>query len=128
NVFAGGSAAASYDVPCAKAWDYERALDATIEAMRTARLVIATDAGLAHLTMLCGVPLLMIAHAEGLVAPGPAADETGRVMDEEYWPIKIDRYREGNHTGAPLEVVNHGWLEPDRVLRRALATLHTRVA
>lgn len=122
-VFAGGAADSSYDVPCPKAWDYERELDATIEAMHAARLVVATDAGLAHLAVLCGRPLLMITHADGLVAPGSVNDEHGRAMEPAYWPVKMHRYREANHTGSSIVVVKHAWDDPDLVLTRTMEGL-----
>lgn len=106
--FAGGAPDSSADVPCPRAWDHDRCLDATIEAMHAAKLVIATDAGLAHLAVLCGRPLVMITHANGYVAPGH--DDSGN----PYWPVKIDRYHRENHTGSPIDLVHHGWhsIEP----------------
>jgi hypothetical protein len=118
NVFAAGAPDSSYDVACPRAWDYPRFLDASIEAMRSARLVIATDAGLAHLAVLCGAPLLLITH-RGLVAPGPVTDSKGRVFRPEYWPVRLQEYyRDANHTGSPIEAVD-GWMHPERVLEKA---------
>lgn len=118
--FAGGAPDSSYDVPGPKAWDYTRYLDATIAAMLKARLVLSTDAGLAHLAVLCGRPLLLITHGEGLVAPGPSRDEDGRVMDDEYWPVKMHRYREANHKDAPIAVLEHAWRDPEMVVEETL--------
>ena len=123
DVFAGGAPDSSADVPCPKAWDYPRFLDATIEAMHSARLVIATEAGLGPLAVLCGRPLLIITHADGLVAPGPVVSETGRVMEPRYWPIRMERHHEANHTGSPIDVVKHAWDDPARVLEEALQRL-----
>jgi len=120
NVFAGGAPDSSYAVDCERAWDYERFLDVTIEAMLTAKLVVATDAGLAHLAVLCGVPLLMIAHGDGLVAPGPSSDENGKVMDKTYWPIHKDRYEEANHRGSEVCFLNHAWYDLDLVVSETL--------
>lgn len=122
-VFAGGASDSSFDVPCQQAWSHERFLDATIEAMLAAKLVIATDAGLAHLAVLCGRPLLMITHASGLVAPGPVTDQHGNIMQEAYWPVRMDRYREANHKGAPIRVVPFAWDGPEPVLDAALEML-----
>jgi len=122
-VFAGGAPDSSYDVPCDCAWTRSRYLDATIEAVRAARLVIATDAGLAHLAVLCGTPLLMITHGEGLVAPGPSVDEAGKEMDAEYWPVKVERYREANHLDVPIRFLHHSWFDPGLVLDVATRTL-----
>jgi hypothetical protein len=116
-VFAAGAPDSSYDVQCPRAWDYARFLDASVEAMRGARLVVATDAGLAHLAVLCGAPLLIITH-RGLVAPGPVLDPSGRAMQSAYWPVRLDEYYlSANHTGSPIETVD-GWERPERVLER----------
>jgi ADP-heptose:LPS heptosyltransferase len=123
NVFAGGAADSSQEVPAVRAWEFERNLDATIEAMHSARLVVATDAGLAHLAVLCGRPLLMITHADGLVAPGSVNDEHGRPMEPQYWPVKMHRYHEANHTGSPIELVKHAWDDPARVFARTMEIL-----
>ncbi len=102
SVFAAGAPDSSDDLDCPRAWDYARFLDATIEAMLGARLVVATDAGLAHLAVLCGRPLLLISH-EGLVAPGPVLDDLGDTMEPRYWPVRLeDYYDAANHTGSPI--------------------------
>lgn len=115
-VFAAGAADSSYQVPCERAWDYKRPLDAAIEAMHSAKLVVATDAGLAHLAVLCGRPLFLITHGRGLVAPGPSIDETGRHMDDRFWPVKLERYEEANHTKSEIRVLHDAWYNPDFVL------------
>lgn len=119
-VFAGGMESTSYPVGSPAAWDHERELDATVEAMLSCKLVLATDAGLAHLAVLCGAPLLMVTHGAGLVAPGPVRDATGRVMEPAYWPVKIERYNEANHTGSKIELLHHAWFNPALVIRRVL--------
>jgi hypothetical protein len=112
-VFAAGAPDSSYEVPCESAWQYDRFLDASIEAIRGATLVVATDAGLAHLAVLCGTPLLLITHGlRGLVAPGPIVDETGKHLEDSYWPIKIERYNEANHTGSPIYILKDAWYDP----------------
>lgn len=106
------------------AWDYRRPLDATIEAMRAARLVLATDAGLAHLAVLCGVPLLMVAANGGLVAPGPTKDETGKVQHPKYWTIRLEEYYQAaNHQQVPIEVVPDGWHDVHAVVNAAIEML-----
>lgn len=114
NTFAAGAPDSSADVACPAAWDYERFLDASIEAMRSARLVISTDAGLAHLAVLCGAPLLLITHS-GRVAPGPVLDKHGRVMEPEYWTVRLSEYyHAANHTGSPI------WMSYDWIYRKLL--------
>ena len=104
---------------------YRRFLDATIEAMLGCDLVIATDAGLAHLAVLCGRPLLLITH-RGLVAPGPVLDDRGLVMAPEYWPVRFREYYErANHCGARIEMVD-GWHSPESVVAAAFAMLTGR--
>lgn len=117
-VFAAGAPDSSYDLNVPRAWDYPRCLDASIEAIRSARLVIATDAGLAHLAVLCGTPLLLINY-RGLVSPGPVVSAEGRVIQKAYWPVKWEHYYlAANHTNARLEMID-GWDNPERVLQRA---------
>lgn len=116
-VFAGGSAVASQEVHAIRAWEYARPLDATIEAMLSARLVIATDAGLAHLAVLCGRPLLMISHGDGITAPGVSSD------GKPYIPIQMDRYERENHTGSPIHLMPHAWDDPEGVTARVLELL-----
>ncbi len=124
-VFAAGAPDSSYDVNCERAWDYERFLDASIEAIRSARLVVATDAGLAHLAVLCGAPLLMITDC-GRVAPGPVRNGEGHVVHDQYWPVRMDEYyHAANHTGSPLHVSEHWW-SPDRLLEEVDALLAER--
>ena len=118
-VFAAGAPDSSYEVEIDHAWSRERYLDATIEALLSARLVVATDAGIANLAVLCGRPLLMITHGEGIVAPGPSVDETGRVMDLAYWPVKVERYREANYLGSPIRLLYHAWEDPGLVIDTA---------
>jgi len=121
SVFAGGAPDSSNPVPCPAAWELERFLDATIEAMLVARVVVATDAGLAHLAVLCGRPLVLIAYGGGLVAPGPVLDSDGHQTMPIYWPIRLDRYyHQANHMHAPIRVVPNGWERPEDVLAAAL--------
>ena len=99
------------------AWAQERFLDATIEAMRQAKLVVATDCGLAHLAILCGKPLLMISYKNGLVAPGH--DDVGH----DYWPIKMERYKRENHLDQPIHVLYDTWNDVDKVIDKTRSLL-----
>jgi len=114
-VFAAGAHDSSYQVKCDRAWDLDRFLDATISAMLNAKLVVATDAGLAHLAVLCGAPLLMITYGDNLVAPGPIVDETGRQFEDQYFAVKYDRYEEANHTGSEIQMLRFSWYDPHKV-------------
>lgn len=117
-VFAAGAPDSSFDVHgCARAWDYARCLDASIQAMHSAYVVVATDAGLAHLAVLCGRPLLMVTHGKGLVAPG--RDDRGK----PYWPVKMERYQDENHTGSHIDLLHHAWEDPGVVAMVAQAWL-----
>lgn len=106
--FAAGVADASdTSVECPRAWDYARPLDASIEAMLSARLVIATDAGLAHLAVLCGRPLLIVGH-KGMPCP------------DARWMVRMKNYyHTANHTGSPIELID-AWHSPMQVAARAL--------
>jgi hypothetical protein len=120
--FAAGAPDSSYDVDCPRAWDHARFNDAAIEALRSARLCIATDSGNAHLAVLCGTPLLLVTY-RGLIAPGPVLDERGRAMQPAYWPVRYQQYyAAANHTGSPIEMID-GWEHPLRVVRRAMNIL-----
>lgn len=121
--FAGGERETSCEVEGNAAWHYRRPLDATIEAMRKARLVVATDAGLAHLALLCGAPLLLITYGPGLTAPGPVLDADGKRLAHRYGPVKAHRYAEGNHRDTHLEFLHFAWEDPDMVRRRTLELL-----
>lgn len=119
-VFAAGAPDSSYAVDCPRAWDFDRFLDASIEALRAAKLCVATDAGLAHLAVLCGTPLLLITF-RGRVAPGPVVDSRGRRVRNDYWPVKLDEYyRAANHTGAPILTLD-AWDRPDDVVNAVLS-------
>jgi hypothetical protein len=107
-----GAPDSSFDLPGASVCHLPRFLDATIAAMRAARLVIATDNGLAHLAMLVGRPLLLISEEMGRTAPG-------------YARIKLGRFKDANHKGADLRVVNHAWQSADPVFASALDALRS---
>lgn len=121
-VFAAGAPDSSYDCGCPSAWEHPRFLDASIEAMLSARMVVATDAGLAHLAVLCGRPLMVITD-DGRVAPGPVIDSSGRVAHREYWPVRWQEYyHAANHTGSPI-LETGDWLFPKLVRDRILEEL-----
>ena len=121
-VFAAGAPDSSLDLQVPRAWDHARFLDASVEAIRQASLVIATDAGLAHLALLCGTPLLLITH-QGLVAPGPVLDPDGREMEPHYWPVRLSTYyHPANHCNVPI-VVWEWWDDPEGVKRMAESLL-----
>lgn len=115
HVFAAGAPDSSDHVKtnAGAAWDHGRFLDATIVAMLSAKLVIATDNGLGHLAMMCGRPLALISYKNGLVAPGE--DDVGN----NYWPIKLNRYQRANHKKARITVMHNTWNDPSAVLELA---------
>jgi hypothetical protein len=94
-LFAAGARESSVDLGIESAWDFERDIDSTIEAMLSARLVVSTDAGLGHLAMLCGRPLLVICHKRTVYR----------------W-----RYRAANHVSAPLRFLNLAWDDPSKAV------------
>ena len=96
-----------------KSWEFPRFLDATIAAMLRAKLVIATDNGLAHLAVLCGRPLAIICYRKDLVAPG--SDDKGR----EYWPIHKNRYARANHQHSPINFMDYSWENVDKIVHEA---------
>lgn len=118
-VHAAGAPDSSKPTPCLRAWDYDRFLDASIEMMLEADLVVATDAGLAHLAVLCGADLLVVTY-EGRVAPGPVIDSQGNIAREAYWTAgwgpdeDCNRFEDANHRGARIEYVD-GWEDVSRV-------------
>lgn len=116
DVAAAGAPDSSHPVPCPIAWEHPRFLDASIEMIRAARLVVATDAGLAHLAVLCGTDLLIVTY-RGKVAPGPVVASSGKVAREEYWRVRLGHYyREANHAGARIETVD-GWESVETVIQ-----------
>lgn len=102
NVFAAGVADSSYDVDCPRAWNYDRPLDASLTAFHAARMVVATDSGLAHLAVACGRPLALVLAKDRRVAPNAI-------------PSNLPRMLRGNHLGAPVTPLERAWEEPERV-------------
>lgn len=119
-VFGAGQPATTIYTDSDGCWNYKRYLDASIEAMLSARLVISTLSGMAVLAVLCGRPLLLVTYGEK-VAPGPVVDANGLVMEAEYGPAQeiIDELLTPvNHLDSPISVVD-GWEDPGRVNKRA---------
>ena len=97
DVFAAGAPDSSItDIGVSAAWDKFVPLDATLSAFASAALVIATDAGLAHLAVLCGRPLLLICHSSGHTAPG-------------YDPVDWSRYKRANHRRSLIQTCPCSW-------------------
>lgn len=92
SVFAAGAPDSSYDVNCQKAWDHKRFLDASIEAMLSSKVCIATDNGLAHLAVMCGRDLLMITDG-GKTSPS-------------YPGVCIDRFNRENHMNCSIKLID----------------------
>lgn len=110
SVIAAGAPDSSAPVPCPATWKWPRFLDATIRAILDAKLVVATDSGLAHLAVLCGTPLLIITHA-GRCGDGPIIDSRGRVHSDVHWYADPEHYyEEANHLGVPIRLIDswHG--------------------
>jgi hypothetical protein len=103
-VFAAGAPDSSEEVGPHKAWAYERFLDATLEAMLAAKVVIATDTGLAFLALLCGKPICLISHSSGQASPSSP-------------PIRLERYRRSNHKGVTIDVACDAWTSIEPVVR-----------
>ena len=124
-VFAGGVADASDTrVTCDAGWYYARPLDATIEAIRGAKLVLAACSGLAHLAMLCGTPLLMFSY-RGMVAPGPVINSSGQFVSADYWPVRWQRYyMDANHMNAKALLFD-GWESPATVVEQTVNAART---
>lgn len=102
-------------------WNYERGLDASIAAMLSAAVVVATDAGLAHLAVLCGRPLLLVGYGGGYPAPGLPTGLGGRVLKPKYWKIRMEDYFEAaNHRAVPIWMEPNGWEDPTRVVAATL--------
>ncbi len=120
-VFVAGMKDTSYEVAAdERAWDYDRPLDATIEAMRTCSLVIATASGLSLLALLCGAPLLLLTSKNGLCAPGPTRSLDGTVHHDKYWKVPIKEYYDPlNHMDVHMEVLHNAWEKPSHALQYA---------
>jgi len=114
-----GAPDSSKALGCPCLWEGEQYtyLDETLAAMLQAKLVIATDAGLAHLAVQCGARVLLITHGDGLVAPG--ADDKGK----PYWSVMWERFRAENHTLSPIYAIHNAWEDMNVTLDAILGLL-----
>lgn len=112
-VFAAGAPDSSQHLDCPCAWDFNRPfLDASIEAINSAELVVASDSGIAHLAILCGTPLLLLTH-HGRVSPGPVINSRGRKVADRYWNVRMTEYYDrANWLNVPIETAPYAWDEP----------------
>ena len=101
-VFSAGEKATSCETLGDAASRYNNALVASMAAMQTAKLVVCTDSGLAHLAAMCGAKILMIVDGEDRVAPG-------------YWPVKRERFGD-----ADLKMMPYSWGNPHSVVDEVL--------
>lgn len=92
-----------------KAWTYEDDLGVTLHWMSTAKMVLATDSGMAHLAVLAGAPLLVLYENRGYV-PGP-----------EGWPWIMPHMKA--HAKAFCEPIVGCWTDPKVVQDALLRTL-----
>lgn len=83
-----------------KGWNYD-SLDAHLELMQSARLVLATDSGLAHLAVLAGCPLKVI------------YDQPGKEAGHPSWPWVLPHMQAYSVTHC--EPICHGWHDPTLV-------------
>jgi hypothetical protein len=112
NVFAIGAPDSSYadlHPNCMCSWDYKNFLDVSITAINSSKLVISTDSGLAHLSVWCGQPLLLISYEDGKIAPGPVKDGQGRIVRNDYWKINMKHYMSENHLASPINIIHNAW-------------------
>lgn len=103
SIFAAGSPDSSFEINCCSAWDYDRYLDASIEAIINSKIVITTDNGLAFLSLLCGKDICLISHSDGRTAPG-------------YRKINKRRYDRINHTNADIDIIDDSWKDGDGII------------
>jgi len=96
----------STDLPelddCWKAWNYSDGFGVTLHWMRRARLVLATDSGLAHLAVMARAPLKVIY--------GKAGKASGKTKGRWAFP-----YMQA-HAMAHCEPILGGWDSPDAVV------------
>ena len=102
-----GDCDTSQHLGCYTCWG----LDAAIAHLKRASLCLTTDCGVAHLAVMCGTPLAMISHADGIVADGH--DDVGK----PYWPIKMERFGAENHLNSPIDIIKYAWQSHEPVLR-----------
>ena len=99
-----GAPDSSVKLPCTAAWDLSpNYLDATLAIMHKAKFVLTTDCGLAHLTLACGKPLLMICYQ------GRGGPKSSQIKD---WRFTME-----NHKSAPIVKIENGWESFDDIKR-----------
>ena len=97
-----------------KSWDHNDTkfgVNADIELIRSSKLVIATDSGLAHLSILCQAPTKIIYGEEGIL-PGNNRRRIG-------WMMHIHRGFAENH----CEPIIMGWDDPQKVVDETISFL-----
>lgn len=92
-----------------RAWGHDDNLGVTLHWMQKAKMVIATDSGMAHLAVLAGAPLTVIYETRGEL-PGP-----------EGWPWIYPHMKA--HARAYCEPVLQGWTHPENVKDAVLKAL-----
>jgi len=92
----------SQQLDCWRMWG----LGETIAVLKNCKLLVTTDCGVAHLGVMCGTPIAMISHGNGLVADGTV---NGAENGIPYGPIKMERYQEENHTNSMIEIIKDSW-------------------
>lgn len=105
-----GESSGTTNWPFEAASRYKRPLDASLAILADVRVVVATDSGSAHLALMCGKPLVLITHLDGLTAPG-------------YGKIKFDWLDSDNHMHAPIRVVRKGWTDARAAYEATLSLL-----
>lgn len=88
-----------------RAWNHDDDLGVTLHWMSKAKMVLATDSGMAHLAVLAGAPLLVLYEHRGYV-PGPEA-----------WPWIMPHMKA--HAKAFCEPIAGCWTDP-KVVQDAL--------
>lgn len=106
-VFTAGAPDSSEEIGNSIAWKYPRFLDATLEAILSSKVVIATDNGLAFLALLCGKPLILICYDGEKTAPG-------------YPRINFPRYKKTNHLNVDIDTIPNSWNSVDPIIELLL--------
>lgn len=99
----------SFDIDVdVKSWDYVGGLSSDIELLYSCKLAITLDSGLAHLAVLCSVPLKIIYGERGRL-PG----------SNIHWMLHIHKGLATNH----CEPIIGGWEDPSVVVDESVAYL-----
>jgi hypothetical protein len=89
-----------------RAWDHADNMGVTLHWLKTARLVLCTDSGVAHLAVLAGAPLRVIYGKEGAIV-------------KDSWQWTFDHMKA--HAVASCEAVLNAWDDPEIAVRNVLA-------